>query len=305
MFYIWTTIHVALLCTVLYLAVQASQLWQIGLLALAAAFLSTQISLIVHDVLHGQAPRRHRLLRKPMSFLLGNVLVGLSDDWWKPKHDDHHANPNHIDKDPDIASVFFAVDAAQLGKKGRVERFFARHQHWAFFCLITLQAFSFRKASIIFLVFKKTGIVRYVGLAGIGLHFVWYGTFLFLLGIPEGILFAVIHQVVFGVYNSLIFAPNHKGMPIIGPDEKLDSFTSQVITARNVRGGWIFWYVSGGLDLQIEHHLFPWMSRYNLHRAQPIVEQYCNETGTPYTAVGILASYGQWIRQFRSVSREA
>lgn len=280
-------------------------MWQIGLLALGAAFLSTQISLLVHDVLHGQAPRRHRRLRKPMSFLLGNVFVGLSDDWWEPKHNFHHKYPNHIDKDPDIASVFFAVDASQLARKGKIERFFARHQHWAFFCLITLQALSFRKASFAFLITKKSGLVRIAGLTGLVLHLVWYGLFLFLLGIPEGIVFAIVHQVFFGVYNSLIFAPNHKGMRIVGPNEKLDPFTSQVTTARNVKGGWVFWYVSGGLDLQIEHHLFPWMSRFNLSHAQPVVERYCLEVGIPYASMSISASYGQWVGHFLSVSRKA
>lgn len=279
-------------------------MWQIGLLALGAAFLSTQISLLVHDVLHGQAPRRHRRLRKPMSFLLGNVFVGLSDDWWKPKHDSHHANPNHLEKDPDIQSFFFKVDKSQLVGKGRIERYFARHQQWQFFLLTMLQALSFRKASFAFLITKKSGVVRIVGLSGLILHLVWYGAFLYFLGIPGGIVFAIVHQVFFGTYNSHIFAPNHKGMRVVMPGEKLDSFTSQVVTARNVKGGWIFWYVSGGLDLQIEHHLFPWMSRYNLRAAQPVVERFCLETGTPYASMSIPASYGQWVGHFRRVSRD-
>jgi fatty acid desaturase len=305
MFYIWTTAHVAAFVLVLYLAKQSTALWQIGTLAVPAAFLSTQISLLVHDILHGQAPRRYRFLRKPMSFLLGNIFVGLSDDWWKPKHNAHHRNPNHIDKDPDITSFFFAVDPKQLVGRGSVERFFARHQHWLIFGLIPLQALSFRKASFIFLLTKKKGLTRSIGLTGLLIHLVWYGAFLFLLGVQGGILFAVVHQALFGFHNSLIFAPNHKGMPTRGPDDKSDSFSNQVDTSRNVEGGLLFWYISGGLDLQIEHHLFPWMSRFNLRMAQPIVEEYCAEVNTPYTSASIRASYGQWIGHFRFVGSKA
>ena len=72
------------------------------------------------------------------------------------------------------------------------------------------------------------------------------------------------HQAVFGLYMGCSFAPNHKGMPIIEPDEKLDYLRRQVLTSRNVRGGWFIDQLLGGLNYQIEHHLFPSMPRANL-----------------------------------------
>ena len=69
---------------------------------------------------------------------------------------------------------------------------------------------------------------------------------------------------VFGLYMGASFAPNHKGMPIIPADVKLDFFTKQVRTSRNISGGWWATALMGGLNYQIEHHLFPSMPRPHL-----------------------------------------
>ena len=45
-------------------------------------------------------------------------------------------------------------------------------------------------------------------------------------------------------------------------------------TSRNVTGGWLTDTALGGLNYQIEHHLFPAMPTPNLRKAQPIVEAY-------------------------------
>jgi hypothetical protein len=58
-------------------------------------------------------------------------------------------------------------------------------------------------------------------------------------------------------YLGCAFAPNHKGMPILSHDDDSDFPRRQVLTARNVRGGWLVDFPRGGLNYQIEHHLFP------------------------------------------------
>ena len=308
MFWIWATFHVSALILTLggvkYASANSNTLILI-FMTVMTGFIFTQISLIVHDVLHRQAPRRHKRLQKPISLLLGNIGVGLSDDWWEPKHNQHHAQPNHIDIDPDIKSKFFKLDESQLANMSRVERFFARYQHVTFFGLINFQAWSFRQASIQFLMTKKRGKSRIVGLLGIALHFVWLGAFAYTLGLKDGILFVLISQVVFGAYNSSIFASNHKGMPMIQPGVVLDFFTKQVLTARNLKGGWIVWYFTGGLGEQIEHHLFPAMSRFNLPAAQPIVEKFCEDKGVTYVRVGVFESVKQWVGHFKQIAEKA
>ena len=64
-----------------------------------------------------------------------------------------------------------------------------------------------------------------------------------------------------------------------------------MLTSRNVRGGRFTDLLLGGLNYQIEHHLFPTMPRPNLRRAQPLVRQFCQQHGILYTETGLFGSY--------------
>jgi fatty acid desaturase len=79
------------------------------------------------------------------------------------------------------------------------------------------------------------------------------------------------------------FAPNHKGMPTLTQSEELDFLRRQVLTSRNVRGSRLVDFVLGGLNYQIEHHLFPNMPRPNLRHAQPLVRAFCTRHNIRYT----------------------
>lgn len=97
---------------------------------------------------------------------------------------------------------------------------------------------------------------------------------------------------IFGFYMGVSFAPNHKGMPIVPADAKLDFFSKQVRTSRNITGGWWATWLMGGLNYQIEHHLFPNMPRPHLAKARVIVRRFCAELEVPYTETSLLRSYG-------------
>jgi fatty acid desaturase len=107
------------------------------------------------------------------------------------------------------------------------------------------------------------------------------------------LLFFVVHQGLWGVYMGSIFAPNHKGMPTLTGRTELDFLRKQVLTSRNVRGGAVTDLALGGLNYQIEHHLFPSMPSPHLRRAQPIVQAYCAELGVPYLQTSLVESYRQ------------
>ncbi len=110
------------------------------------------------------------------------------------------------------------------------------------------------------------------------------------------------HQALFGVYLGLTFAPNHKGMP--HPDGTEDFLRKQVLTSRNVRGGRLVDAAMGGLNHQIEHHLFPAMPTPNLRKAQPIVQAYCAEIGVPYEITSVGDSYARAFRQLHDVGAD-
>jgi fatty acid desaturase len=83
---------------------------------------------------------------------------------------------------------------------------------------------------------------------------------------------------------------------------RLDHLHKQVLTSRNVVGGRLLEWALGGLNHQIEHHLFPGMPRPNLRRARPLVRAFCTEHDLPYTETGAARSYRQVLRHLHDVS---
>jgi fatty acid desaturase len=124
--------------------------------------------------------------------------------------------------------------------------------------------------------------------------------------LPPGkaLAFIAIHKGLWGVYMGMSFAPNHKGMPVLTADDKLDFLRKQVLTSRNVVGGRQVDVALGALNYQIEHHLFPSMPRHNLRRARPLVKEFCAENGIAYEETGLADSYGQALRHLHGVTRD-
>ena len=114
----------------------------------------------------------------------------------------------------------------------------------------------------------------------LAVHAAGYLTAIFLVLPPvKAVAFIVVQQGLFGFYLGCSFAPNHKGMPVLAASDKTDFLRRQVLTSRNVRGGWLTDFALGGLNYQIEHHLFPSMPRPSLRRSQPLVAAFCAERG--------------------------
>ncbi|MFD0576229.1 fatty acid desaturase family protein [Dactylosporangium darangshiense] len=277
-----------------------SSWWQLVTAAfLAVAF--TQAALVAHDLAHRQVFRT----RRPSEFagLLAGTLVGMSYGWWMDKHTRHHNNPNHDDLDPDVAPevLIWAAESA-VGRRG-LAGFITRHQAGLFFPLLTLLAIDLKVSSVKAL---RNGTVKRRGLEGalLALHAVAYlAALLIVLSPLQALAFALVHQALFGVYLGMTFAPNHKGMPHPTGDE--DFLRKQVLTSRNVHGNWLTDVALGGLNYQIEHHLFPGMPTPNLRRAQPIVQAYCADLGVSYEQTGLIASYRQALRYLHAVGAPA
>ena len=264
--------------------------WQL-VTAVVLGVLSTQIAFLGHDLGHKQVVRTRRASYL-LGLLHGNLAVGLSMGWWLDKHNRHHAHPNHAELDPDVAPagplIHFPEQGA--GRRGLLG-WSTRHQALIFFPITLLEGLNLHVASIRAL---RSGTVkaRRLEAALLAAHLTAFVATPFLVLNPwQALVFIGIHQAVFGFYMGCSFAPNHKGMPPITPTEENDYLRRQVLTSRNVRGGRFVDLLLGGLNYQIEHHLFPSMPRPNLRRAQPLVVTFCAERGIRYTETGLLTSY--------------
>jgi fatty acid desaturase len=136
-------------------------------------------------------------------------------------------------------------------------------------------------------------------------HYVWFlGLPFYFLGLWDGLLFVLIQQTLFGIYYASVTASNHKGMPTLLNGD-IDFLRQQVLTSRNVRSNPLidFWY--GGLNFQIEHHLFPSMPRNKLRETQRIVRRFCEEWEIGYHQTGLVQSYREILDSVCSASRAA
>lgn len=279
--------------------------WFQLLIAGALGIILTQAAFLAHEAAHRQV-----LASGPANFRLARILaagvVGISYSWWDSKHTRHHGNPNQVGKDPDIqvdTISFLETDAAK--SRGLI-RLITRKQGWLFFPLLTLEGINLHYLGIKHLATGKKVKGRWTELALIAARFAIVVIPVFLL-LPLGMAFAFmgVQLAVFGVYMGASFAPNHKGMPIIDPSARLDFFSKQVRTSRNIRGGWWATWFMGGLNYQVEHHLFPSMPRPHLSKAREIVRDYCASHEVPYTETSLVRSYAIVIEYLNRVGLAA
>jgi fatty acid desaturase len=275
--------------------------WQL----VVAAFLAivfTQVGFLGHDAGHGQVfgSRRANYI---VGVLHANLAIGLSYGWWVDKHNRHHAHPNHEEKDPDVNVAPLAFTAGQAGRSRGLIRLSHRYQAWLFFPMLLLEAVSLHVASIKALV-RRSARNRSQETLLLALHVAGYFALVFLVLSPvKAVVFIVVQQGLFGLYLGCSFAPNHKGMPALDPADEGDFLRRQVLTSRNVRGNWLTDFALGGLNYQIEHHLFPSMPRPNLRRSRLLVRTFCRDNDVLYTETSLVSSYAQALRHLNTVSR--
>jgi len=270
--------------------------WWQALVAVFVAVATTQVAFLGHDAGHRQMFRTRRP-SEVFGLTAGNLAIGLSYGWWMDKHTRHHANPNHEDEDPDVgAGALVWTQEQALERRSRFGRWMASRQAYLFFPLLTLEGLNLHYAS--FHALKDTPM-RHRRLEAVLLvvHLAAYlGAVFAVLSPGKALVFIAIHQGLWGVYMGCSFAPNHKGMPVLTAQDDLDYLRKQVLTSRNVKGGRFIDFALGGLNYQIEHHLFPSMARPNLRKAQSIVRDYCLEHDIGYEEAGVINSYGQALR---------
>ncbi|MCX4821107.1 acyl-CoA desaturase [Streptomyces sp. NBC_01142] len=282
--------------------------WWVLLLAPLLAVLSARTAFVGHDAGHAQITGDRRKSRI-IQLVHANLLLGMSQEWWNDKHNRHHANPNHIEKDPDVAADILVFTQKQAVGRAGLRGWLTRHQAWLFFPLTTLEGIALKVYGFQAVFSKEAGArqtTRSRAVEGLLLlaHVAAYATLLLTTMPPaHALVFALIHQMLLGLHLGMAFAPNHKGMEM--PDEESEErwghLRRQVLTSRNIRGGLVTDWFLGGLNYQIEHHLFPSMPRPHLRLAQPLVRAHCRSLGVAYTETGLMDSYRQALTHMHEV----
>lgn len=273
---------------------QQNQLWMIAAFAVVAllGIVSAQYGFIAHEAAHRQVFRNNKV-NDWTGLLLANLLAGLSYGFWLRKHNKHHQRPNQIGQDPDIAIRVLSFTTESKESKRGLERWVSDRQGYLFPLLLLFTGFDLLLDSFAGLARKDRKLSTRV------LEF----TLMMIRQLTPYVVFAVmfgpiwalalwfVMMMTFGFFMGAAFAPNHKGMPLVSKDSKLDFFSRQVLTSRNIKGSWLKDNLMGGLNYQVEHHLFPSMARPNLRKAHDIVAEYCRENDITLVEMNLLASY--------------
>lgn len=283
MILIWTLVVVAILSGVVLLG---DSWWQLILAALFGVAMA-QLAFLGHEAAHQQM-FASRGWNEWTGRVLAGLFVGLSYGWWVDKPGRHHANPNKERDDPDAAPGVLSFTPEGTDSREGIGARLAKYQGYYFLPLLFFEGFSLHIDSIRTILFGKDVTHRWTEILFVGIRTLGYLTFLFIVLPPLlATVFVLVQVSVFGFLLGGAFSPNHIGMPTVPHDADIDFLRRQVRMSRNVRGGVFVHFFMGGLEYQVEHHLFPMCPRPNLPMVRKVVREHCAAHEIPYTETSL------------------
>ena len=258
----------------------SNSIWLQLLTVLAFTFFRMQVGFLGHDLSHNQVFKSKKK-NKFFGYLAWGLISWLSQDYWTYKHDRHHENTNQDGEDPDLELPFIFSPDHTYVNSWFIKKCIVPFQHILFFLsmpfvymLLILESYKYafrtRKATSFYEIWLMS--INIIGVALLLIYVQW---------LLLGLLFVLIHFLLAGIYMSLSFAPNHYGKEII-PEDITYQRLFQITSSRNLTPSWLSNFLFGGLDYQIEHHLYPTMPRKNYKKVWPMVKAFCKKYNIEY-----------------------
>ena len=233
------------------------------------------------------------------------LVTGLAFDEWIERHRSHHRFCQDESRDPDMAVNFVvSLTEASHRQKGVVGSFMARYQFVHVWLLSLFFAHSQRHLSQAGAL-AKIGKYRLDALVLV-LHFaLWFALPCLLLDVPffYALLAYVIPLFILGPHLAAIFWVNHIGMPLVRSVEVFSFFEHQSVTSRSITNPPIWNWLFGGLNFQIEHHLFPTVPSARLAAVQVIVRRHFARNAIAYHGVSWWSALQSVAAHLRAVAR--
>jgi acyl-lipid Delta6-acetylenase / acyl-lipid (9-3)-desaturase len=285
-----------------------------------------QCGWLAHDFLHHQV-FKNRLYGDLMGIIIGDLFQGFSVQWWKSKHNTHHAVPNlhescpeAADGDPDIDTMpilAWSLKMAESAQKSAFGRFMIKWQSFFYFPVLLFARLAWAHQSWVFVfggmgqwsvknaVLDKSRI-QYPLLEKLGLigHYAALFAILYQMPIPNAFAYFLVSQMSCGLFLALVFGLGHNGMAVYPADQRPDFWKLQVSTTRNVTSNPFVDWFCGGLQYQVDHHLFPSIPRHNLKKTHELVTAFCKAEGVTYHETTMWAGTVEVLSHLSRVSRE-
>jgi fatty acid desaturase len=326
-FYIYKTLSTyAVLATSIFLVVKSTSFFGHFMAAIVLGLFWQQTGWLAHDYLHHQVFKR-RLYGDLAGLIIGNLSQGFSVQWWKSKHNSHHAVPNLLasvpgacDGDPDIDTMPYlawTLKMAEIAKESPMGRFLVKIQALTYFPLLLFARLAWAHQSWVFVyggagqhsvtganidrqhiqypVIEKTFLV---------LHYVGLCYIMSFMPLTHAIMYFLVAQMSCGLFLAIVFGLGHNGMAVYPADSRPDFWKLQVTTTRNVKNNFFVEWFFGGLQYQVDHHLFPSLPRNNLGKAHALVESFCKEHNVQYHETNIWDGTVEVLSHLSAVSKE-
>ncbi|XP_059651313.1 delta(8)-fatty-acid desaturase-like [Cornus florida] len=276
-----------------------------------------QVTYVGHDSGHYQVMINSRCNRFAQ-ILTGNCLTGISIAWWKWTHNAHHISCNSLDYDPDlqhlpvfaVSTKFFdSISSVFYGREltfDPLARFLVSYQHWTFYPVMIVSRFNLYLQTFLLLFSKRKVPDRALNICGILVFWTWFP--LLVMCLPnwtERVLFVLASFAVTSIQH-IQFTLNHFSADVyVGSPKGTDWFEKQTGGTIDIScSRWMDWF-HGGLQFQLEHHLFPRLPRCHLRKVSPIVRELCKKHNLPYRSFSFFEANVRTIQTLRAAALQA
>jgi len=277
---------IAILVSII-IALITAPYWNPILLGIFLTVIFTRSVFVSHDILHTQY-FKNKALSKKLSYPFSSLILSNSSSWWDYKHNvNHHTYCNIIEKDEDIR----ALDSAFTHKKGN-NPFIKKHKFFIFWSAMFFMFPAFIVQSYEFVIKRK--LWGELGLMLLHWPLVW-GTLLYQIGAVDTLIVALVLNFTVSPWLAFGFITNHLGCETFSEEEakEFSWMELQMRGSRSLTGGMFVHWFYGGLNTQIEHHLFPKAPRFNLLKVQKMTREFAKKYSIPYFETTPLLAYIQ------------
>ncbi|XP_073310355.1 delta(8)-fatty-acid desaturase-like [Primulina huaijiensis] len=315
---IYSLCFVALMLSAsVYGVVCSGNFWVHMLSGALLGFSWVQVAYLGHDSGHYNI-MTSKGFNKMAQILTGNCLTGISIAWWKWTHNAHHVSCNSLDHDPDLqhlpvfavsSTLFKSLTSRFYGRKltfDSLSRFLVSYQHFTFYPVMCGARVNLYLQTFLLLFSKRKVPDRATNIIGILVFWTWFPLLVSCLpSWNERVLFVMASFCVTSIQH-VQFCLNHFAANVyVGAPKGNDWFEKQTNGTIDIscssKMDWFF----GGLQFQLEHHLFPRLPRCHLRSISPLVQDLCKKHNLPYTSLSFYEANMWTLKTLRTAALEA
>ncbi len=262
--------------------------WAPYALGLFMAVIFTRAVFVSHDILHTQYFKNKSISFKA-SYPFAAIILSNSSSWWDYKHNiNHHTWCNVPEKDEDI----LAMDGAFTSNYKGDQIWLRKSKYLVFWGSMFFMYAAFIIQSYNFAIKRKKWGELFMML----LHWpIIWGPIFYFLPFSQAILVFLVLNFTLSPWLAFGFITNHLGCEVFEKKESeaLTWMELQMRTSRSLKGGAFIHWFYGGLNTQIEHHLFPKAPRFNLLKIQKMTKEFARKHNMYYFETSPIEAYIQ------------